>query len=313
MATILVDEPVHPALLEEIPRTWDVLYLTDNPNEEELARVEGMLVYAHPTIDAAFLSRIPRVRVVANFGVGVPHINLTDAQSAGVPVTNTPGTLHHATADLTAGLVLAVTRNIVPGHQFATGPNFHHYDPHLFWGLELHGATLGIVGMGQVGTEVARRMRAFGMHIVYHNRRRVADKCEEELGAVYVPLDTLLESSDVVVLMTTLTNETRGMIGLRELSLMKGSAYLVNASRGAVVDHDVLVTALTEGLIKGAALDATEPEPLPRDHPLLRMENVVVTPHIGSATLETRRRMMQRAVANLEAGLRGERLPDLVV
>ena len=304
MPTILIDEPLHPEILNAFPDDWELVYMTDKPDQETLDRVEGMFVYSHPTVDGSFLERVPNIRIVANFGVGVSHINVSDMSKRGVLVTNTPGTLHHATADLTAGLILAITRRIVQSHYFATGQTFTHYDPHLFWGTELRGAALGIIGMGQIGVEIARRMHhGFGMDILYHNRNPVHGRIASELGARYCEKDMVLSTADVVVLMTPLTEETQGMIGAREIDQMKQTSFLVNTSRGGVLDHDALVRAMREGRIAGAALDVTDPEPLPRDHPLLSMENVIITPHIGSATLRTRIAMAECALKNLKQGL----------
>jgi glyoxylate reductase len=175
----------------------------------------------------------------------------------------------------------------------------------------VHGSALGIIGMGNIGRQVAARARGFDMAVLYHNRRR-DPQAEAELGASYASLPDLLRQADFVTLNVPLTGETRGMIGRAELALMKPTAFLINAARGAVVDHAALVEALEERRIAGAALDVTEPEPLPRDHPLLHMENVIVSPHLGSATRQTRLRMAELSAANLLAGLRGEALPSQV-
>ncbi len=306
MPTILIDEPVHPSILNLFPDGWKLVYLTDNPSPDELASIDAYFVYAHPTVDRAFMERTPNLKIAANFGVGVGHINIADAAAMGIPVTNTPGILQRTVAEVTAGLILAVTRQIVGGHQYATGPKFDRYDPHLFWGKDLRDAALGIVGMGQIGTEVARVMKhGFGMEILYHNRNRVDPTTERQVDASHVSLDELLQRADVLVLTARLTELTKNMIGPRELGLMRPGAYLVNVSRGGLLDQDALVRSLESGHLAGAALDVTEPEPLPRDHPLLSMSNVVITPHVGSATLQTRMRMGQRTIENIESVLLG--------
>jgi glyoxylate reductase len=246
--------------------------------------------------------------VVSNFGVGVDHIDLAAAAARRIPVGNTPGAVDGATADLTFAILLAGARNVVIGDRFARSAAFTHFDPSLFLGAEVHGSTLGIIGMGRVGRGVARRARGFDMRVLYHNRRRDA-AAEREIGVEYAALDELLAASHFVSLNVPLTPETRGLIGERELRLMRRDAILVNVARGGVIDHQALERALREGWIAGAALDVTEPEPLPRDHPLLRMENLVITPHLGSAAARTRRRMAEMAVANLDAGLAGTALP----
>ncbi|GIV77589.1 D-glycerate dehydrogenase [Litorilinea aerophila] len=276
-----------------------------------LQRAEGFFVYGHPKIDGAIMDRMPNLRVISNFGVGVDHINLDDARARGIAVGNTPGLVDGATADMTFALLMAIARNVVIGDRYARSPQFTVYDPNILHGYEVYGTTLGIVGMGNIGRQVARRARGFDMRILYHNRRP-NPQAEAELGATYASLEELLAQADYVTLNVPLTPETRHLIGREQLRQMKPTAFLINVARGGVVDHDALVEALTQGWIAGAALDVTEPEPLPRDHPLLRMENVVIAPHLGSATRQTRYRMARRAVDNLLAGLRGEPLPSRI-
>jgi len=269
--------------------------------------IEGILIYGHPRVDGPLMDKMPNLRVISNTGVGVDHIVLDDARARGIPVGNTPNVLDGAVADMVFALILAAARNLVPGVRHAHGPHFHHYEPDFLLGHEVHGTTLGIVGLGNIGQQVARRAQGFEMRVLYHNRKP-DPRAEEELGVTYASLPDLLSGSDYVTLSVPLTAETRGLIGRDELAQMKGTAFLVNMARGAVVDQDALVEALRSGQIAGAALDVTEPEPLPRDHPLLTLENVIITPHLGSATVETRRAMHQMAVDNLLAGLAGRPL-----
>jgi len=278
---------------------------TDDP--AVLAAAEGFLVYGHPHIDGAVMDTMPNLRVISNFGVGVDHIDLTAAQERGIPVGNTPGFVDGATADMTFALLMAAARNLVRGDRHARSAAFTHYDVNILHGQEVHGATLGIIGMGRIGKEVARRASGFNMTVLYHNRNR-DEAAEAELGVTYATLPDLLQRADFVTLNVPLTEETRGLIGRTELALMKPTAILVNVARGGVVDHDALLTALQNGAIWAAALDVTEPEPMPRDHPLLKQENLVIAPHLGSATVQTRLGMSQRTVDNLLAGLRGEPL-----
>lgn len=279
--------------------------------EPLLASTEGLLTYGHPHIDGTLLDRMPRLRVISNFGVGVDHIDLEAARQRGIPVGNTPGILDGATADLTFALLLAAARNLIVGDRYARSVAFTHYDPNLLLGQDVHGATLGIIGMGNIGRQVARRARGFDMKVLYHNRRRNL-QAEAELGVTYATLPELLRQSDFVTLNMPLTAETRGLIGREELALMQPTAMLINAARGGVVDHAALLAALTERRIGGAALDVTEPEPLPRDHPLLQLDNVTIVPHLGSATRQTRWKMAELAIANLRAGLQGDALPSRV-
>ena len=281
--------------------------------DREPRAVEGIYTYGHPTVDAAMMDRIPGVKVISNYGVGVDHIRLADAAARGIAVGNTPGVLEATTADLGFALLLASARRIVEGDRYAQSPEFVRYDPGYMLGREVHGRTLGIIGMGQIGLRVARRAIGFEMTVLYHNRRRREDVEAALAPSVrYAGLDELLARSDYVMLCVPLTDETRGLIGERALWLMKPTATLINIARGAVVDTDALARALADGRIAAAALDVTEPEPLPRDHPLLSLPQVVITPHLGSATVETRRRMAELSVENLLAGLRGEPLPHPV-
>ena len=259
------------------------------------------------------LDRLPGLKVISNYGVGVDHINLDDAASRGIPVGNTPGVLEGATADQGFALLMASARRIVEGDRYAHSPEFVRYDPGYMLGREVHGKTLGIIGMGRIGRKVARRAIGFDMTVLYHNRHRREDVEREMAPSVrFAEKEDLLASSDYVMLCVPLTDQTRRSIGERELSRMKPDSTLINIARGAVVDMDALTKAISEGRIAAAALDVTEPEPLPRDHPLLSMPNVIVTPHLGSATVETRRRMAELSVENLLAGLRGEPLPNPV-
>ena len=278
-----------------------------NGQPESLENVEGFYTYGHMTVDGALMDRMPKLKVISNFGVGVDHIDLRAADARGIPVGNTPDILSGATADMTIALLLAAARNLILGDHYARSPEFQSYDLNILHGQEAHSSTIGIIGMGKIGREVARRAAAFDMKILYHNRNRNSE-AEAALGAEYASLDTLLTQSDFVTLNCPLTDETRHLIGARELDLMKPTAILVNVARGGVVDHDALVNALTDNRIAVAALDVTEPEPLPRDHPLLTMKNVIIVPHLGSATRQTREKMAQRSADNLLAGLAGRPL-----
>ncbi|MEK6236597.1 MAG: D-glycerate dehydrogenase, partial [Planctomycetales bacterium] len=220
---------------------------------------------------------------------------------------NTPGILNGATADMGFALLLAAARRLVEGDRYARSPEFTVYDPGFMLGSEVHGTTLGIIGLGRIGRQVARRARGFDMRVLYHNRRP-RPEAEEELGAEYAALDDLLGQSDYVLLSCPLTPETTGLIDAAALTKMKSSAILINIARGPVVDTTALTEALRDGKIAAAGLDVTDPEPLPRDHPLLHLDNVTVVPHFGSATIQTRRRMAEISVENLLAGLAGKPL-----
>ena len=302
---VLADVPVSPTIAEMLAWRVDLVPWSD------AGPVAAIYTYGHPTVDAALLNRLPGVRVISNFGVGVDHIDVAAAAARGIPVGNTPGVLDGATADQAFALLLAVGRRLVEGDRYARGPNFLHYDPSYMLGQEVHGATIGIVGMGRIGEQVAKRARGFDMTVLYHNRNR-KPAAEAMLGVRYVPMDELLAASNYVVLTVPLTPATTRLIGRAELAKMKRTACLVNVARGPVVDTAALTEALAARTIYAAALDVTDPEPLPRDHPLLRLDNVIITPHLGSATEQTRRRMGEISVANLLAGLAGQPLPARV-
>jgi len=272
-----------------------------------LDKAEGFLVYGHPHIGGEIMDTMPNLRVISNFGVGVDHIDLVAARERNIPVGNTPGLVDGVTADLTFALLMAIARNFLQGVRYAHGPDFTLYDPNILHGHEVYGSTLGIIGMGNIGRVVARRASGFEMPTLYHNRKRNLE-AEAELGVTYATLPELLQQADFVTLNVPLTPETRHIIGQEELQMMKPTAYLINVARGGVVDHDAIVEALQVGEIAGYATDVTEPEPLPRDHPLLTMDNVIILPHLGSATVQTRLRMIQRMADNLMAGLQSKPL-----
>lgn len=301
-----------PLFLELLGPNFEVLEWDDSPNSEALACAVAFITYGHPRVDGPLMDRAPNLKVVSNHGVGVDHIDCDAAKARGIAVGNTPGCLDASTADMTLALMLATARNVVVGDKFARSPEFTHYDPSVLIGYEVTGSTLGIVGLGRIGKQVARRARAFDMRIVYHNRRR-DEAAERELGVAYRSLDDLLAESDFVTLNCPLTAETTNLIGARELALMKPTGILINVARGPVVNHDALLAALKSRRIAAAGLDVTSPEPLPRNHPLLALSNLVVTPHLGSASNHTRRRMIEMSIENLNASVRGEPLPWRVV
>lgn len=309
---VLTNTQLSPTLIDMLSPTCDITVWQgpDSP-DDMLADIEGFFVYGHPKIDGVLMDRMPNLRVISNFGVGVDHINLDDAAARGIAVGNTPRLVDGATADLTFALLMAVARNLIIGDRYARSPAFTAYDPNILHGYEVHGATLGIIGMGNIGKEVARRARGFDMQVLYHNRRR-NPAAEQALGVTYATLEELLAQSDYVTLNVPMSPATRHLIGRAQLRAMKPTACLINVARGGVVDHDALVEALREGWIAGAALDVTEPEPLPRDHPLLTLDNVVIAPHLGSATRQTRYNMARRAADNLLAGLEGTTLPNRI-
>ena len=310
-----MSEPRFPVMGDGLPANLrellgdsiEVLEWDESADSSALKRAVGVITYGHPKVDGPLMDRMPNLKVVSNHGVGVDHIDLNAAKERRIPVGNTPGCLDASTADMTMALLLATARNVVIGDHFARSTEFTHYDPSQWIGYEVTGSILGIIGLGRIGKQVARRAKAFDMPLLYHNRNR--DKAaEQELGIVYASLDELLTRSDFISLNCPLTPETTNLISTREFSLMKPTAILLNIARGPVVDHAALYGALKSKRIAAAGLDVTAPEPLPRDHPLLDLDNVVITPHLGSASNRTRQRMIEMTVENLRAGLEGRAL-----
>ncbi|RMG93712.1 MAG: D-glycerate dehydrogenase [Deltaproteobacteria bacterium] len=310
------------AVTDVLPRAWleplvqacDVVACDEDapgvlspPILEAAPRVEGLLCTLEDRIDASTLDRFPRLRVVSTLSVGFDHIDLAACAARGIVVGHTPGVLTDATADLAMTLMLACARRLPEATASVREGRWGRWRPTGLLGLELAGKVLGLVGFGQIGRAVARRARAFGMEILFVRRTPTDDPLGRR-----VDLDTLTANADVVSLHVPLSDETRGWVDGAFLARMKPGALLVNTARGAVVDTDALVDALRAGHLGGAGLDVTDPEPLPADHPLLDMPNVVVTPHIGSATTDTRRRMARLAIDNLLAGLSGRPLPHAV-
>src|SRR3954469_22020222 len=271
------------------------------PTTEELrgdaAGAEGLLTLLTDTVDEALLEAAPELRAISNYAVGTDNVDLEAADRRVIPVGNTPDVLTDATADLAFALLLALARRLAEGERDVREGEWVTWEPDRALGAEVTGATLGIIGFGRIGRAVARRAEGFGM-VVVHTARSGG-----------VPLEELLERSDFVSLHCPLTEDTRHLIGEDAFARMKSTARLVNTARGPIVDPRALERALHTGAIAGAALDVTEPEPLPADHPLLRAPNLLVVPHIGSATVRTRHRMSEMAVDNLLAGLAGEPMP----
>lgn len=269
------------------------------------ADADALICVLADTIDAALLERLPLLRVLSSVSVGLDHVDLAAATAAGILVGHTPGVLVETTADLAFGLLLAAARRIAEGDRMVRAGAWQGgfaLDAHL--GRDVHGATLGIVGLGAIGQAVARRAAGFGMRVLGWSRGP-----QQVQGVERVGLDALLARSDFVSVHVALTPTTRGLIDARAIARMPRHAILVNTARGGIVDEAALADALRSGRIAGAGLDVFAQEPLPANSLLCALENVVLTPHIGSATVATRARMAEVAVANAVAGLRGERLP----
>ena len=282
------------------------------PSRDELLALaegaDGLLTLLTDRVDGALLDRLPSVRVVSNFAVGFDNIDVSAATARGIAVCTTPDVLTDTTADLAFALLLSVARRVKESADAVQAGEWPSWDPMGFLGQDVFGATLGIVGMGRIGRAVARRAQGFDMRILYTDRGTGVDG-DLDFPTERVDLETLLLESDFVSLHVPLTPETQGLIGRRELELMKRSAILINTARGKVVDTEALADALEGGLIWGAGLDVTEPEPLPAAHRLPTLPRVIVTPHIGSGTASTRSRMGVLAARNVLAVLHGETPP----
>jgi glyoxylate reductase len=286
--------------------------------DELLARapeLDGLLSLLTDPVDAELIEAAPRLKAISNYAVGVDNIDLEAAAARGIRVGNTPDVLTDTTADLAVALMLGISRHLVEGDAYVRRGEWRTWETGLLLGHDLHGSTVGIVGFGRIGRAVARRLEGFGCEILHTSRAVREGAGSARTGAMRdrgVPLEELLERSDFVSLHAPLTAETRGLIGDDALARMKPTAYLVNTARGPIVDSAALGRALAAGRIAGAALDVTDPEPLRGDHPLLGAPNLLVLPHLGSATEATRARMAGMAVDNLLAGLAGEAMPHSV-
>ena len=278
---------------------------------EKVQHVEGLLCLLTDRVDREVIEAGERLRVISNCAVGYDNIDVAAATAHGILVCNTPGVLTDTTADLAWALLMAAARRLPEAERYLRAGRWKSWSPQLMLGHDIYGATLGVVGFGRIGQAVARRAKGFEMRILYTDVSR-RPEAEEALGAEFADLPTLLRRSDFVSLHTPLSEETRHLIGAEELALMKPTAVLVNTARGPVVDEQALAQALREGRIFAAALDVFESEPLPADSPLLGLENAVLLPHMGSATVATRGRMAGMAVDNLLAALRGQRPAYLV-
>lgn len=257
------------------------------------------------------LEHTRRLQVVANSGVGYDNIDVAACTARGIVVTNTPGVLTDTTADLAFALLMAVARRVVESDRFVREGRWQHWEFRMLWSADVHHKTLGVYGLGRIGQAMARRARGFDMRVLYHSRRRLPEAIERKVGAAYVDRETLLRESDFLSLHVPLTPDTHHLIGAPEFDVMKPTAFLINTARGKVVDEEALVAALEAQKIAGAGLDVFEHEP--HVHPkLLTMPNVVLTPHLGSATAETRVKMAMLAAENLLVALDGRRPPNVV-
>ncbi len=275
---------------------------------KHLDKAEGILCLLDDPIPAELLERAPNLKVISSMAVGVDNIDIAACTRLGIAVGHTPGVLTEGTADLTVALLLAVCRRLPTASEDARQGRWSNWDPTGWLGMDLKNSIVGIVGLGKIGTAVGERLAAFGAQIIFTNRSPQPEK-EKKLNATQVDLDELLRTSDFICLHAPLTEETANLINEQAFQKMKSSAILINAARGAIVDTAALTRALKEGQIRAAGLDVTDPEPLPPNHPLYKMDNCLITPHIGSATFQIRQTMAKIALENLSAGIKGIHLP----
>ena len=291
---------------EELPPPYDLLVQKSGP-------ADGLLTLLTDRLDAALLNAAPNLKVISNYAVGYDNVDLVEAGKRGIVVGNTPNVLTETTADMAFALLMASARRLVEGHEYTMKRHWKTWGPQVLLGQDIHGATLGIIGLGRIGAEMARRARGFDMRILYYGPHRKSETLEKELGVEYVPeLKDLLSSSDFISVHLPLTPSTERLIGRAEFQLMKKTAVFINTARGGIVDQPALYEALRSGQIFAAGLDVTVVEPIPPDDPLLTLNNVIITPHIGSASVKTRKKMALMAAENLLAGIRGEMPPNCV-
>lgn len=273
--------------------------------ETQAAKADALLTMLSDQIDEPLLSKAPNIKVVANLAVGYDNIDLEAAKKHGITVCHTPDVLTESTADLAFALLMASARRIVEASDWIKDGNWTGWGPLLLAGADVHHKTLGIVGMGSIGTALAKRAKGFNMNVLYHNRSRKPE-AEAQLGVTYAAFEELLKQSDFIVCLTPLTPETKDMFNEKAFDLMKNSAYFINVSRGQTVNEDALYEAVTTGKIAGAGLDVFRQEPVSPSHPLTTLRNVTVLPHIGSASVETRKTMMRLCAENIALVLQDE-------
>jgi glyoxylate reductase len=316
---VFVSRKIFPEALDRIGQAADMEVWEDDfpPSYDVLLQkardADGLLTMLTEKIDANLMEKSPRLKIVSNMAVGHDNIDVPAATRHNIRIGYTPGVLTETTADLIFALILAAARRIAEGDKYIRDGQWKTWGPMFLLGQDVHHATLGIIGLGRIGMEVAKRARGFDMKILYYSRTRKTKREEKILGLEYVDqMPELLSRSDFVSVHVPLNQETRHLIGAKEFAAMKPTAIYINASRGPVTDQRALYEALKNGKIAYAGIDVTETEPIPMNDPLLTLNNIVITPHIGSASVLTRKKMALMATDNLLAGLRGEPLPNCV-
>jgi len=291
---------------EELPPPYEVL-------REKARDAEGLVTLLSDRVDAALMDTAPKLKVVSNIAVGYDNISIAEATKRHIVVGNTPGVLTGTTADLAFTLLMAAARRVVEADNYTRKGRWKTWGPKILLGQDIHNATLGIIGLGRIGAEIAKRARGFNMKVLYYDEIRRSEEEERQLSVEYIPeLAKLLPSADFISVHVPLLPQTRHLIGAAEFALMKPTTVFINTSRGSVVDQRALYEALKSGQIFAAAIDVTEVEPISPDDPLLALDNIIITPHIASASFTTRTNMALMAAENLLAGLRGKTPPNCV-
>lgn len=278
---------------------------------ENVADVEGLLSLLTDKADSELMDKAPKLKVISNYAVGFDNVDIAAATKRGIVVGNTPGVLTETTADFAFTLLMAAARRVAEGDRMVRAGKWKTWGPMTLLGQDIHGSTLGIIGLGRIGAAIAKRAKGFGMKLMYYDVIR-QPQTEKEFGVEFVDLNKIYAESDFITLHTNLTPQTHHLIGAEQLKKMKKNCILINSSRGPIIDNMALAEALRNGTIAYAALDVTEPEPIPSDHPLLKLDNVIIAPHIASASVATRTKMALMAADNLIAGLKGEMPPNPV-
>jgi glyoxylate reductase len=311
---ILLTRKLHEFAMKELQKRYDIEINNGRipmPKKELLLKIrnkDGLICFPYDSIDSDIIDAAKNLKAISTYSVGYDQINIKHAIKNGIIVSYTPEVLTRATADLTLALILALLRRVPEGDRIIRQKKWNAiFDPDDFLGTDLYGKTLGIFGLGRIGRAVAKRSKSFEMKILYHNRHRISKVEEKSLGIKYVSVNRLFEESDIITIHTPYTKDTHKIVDLGLLKRMKSTAFLINTARGKIVNEKDLIFALKKKIIAGAALDVFEKEPLDKNHPLARMDNVVLTPHIGSSAKETRIKMAEIAVENIILSLSGKK------
>ncbi len=319
MARIIITRSIHPFVVKKLSMHHNVWQntsaspITRKELIKRMASCNAILCMPYDKIDSEIIDASPDLRTISTFSVGYDHIDVKYAKSRGISIGHTPDVLSEATANMAFALALDITRGISRGDRMIRSSRWKTvFAPQQMCGMELSGKTLGILGMGRIGTLVAERASAFGMKIAYHSRHRLSATAEKRIGAKYKSMHALFGECDVLSLHVPHTVKTHHIVNEKTLSMMQDGSYIVNTSRGAIIDEKSLVCAIRDGHIKGAGLDVFETEPLRASNPLAKLENVTLVPHLGSATKKARDEMAKIALENLLAGIAGKKIPHKV-